>query len=124
MQNIIERIADLADIDSRRALGFPPRKLNSNFELKLVDELFLYYTRQKKLVYFNVAHDFMYWEVTEDITPINIDENTWMHGDDSQSRIFIWKGHPGRLTEDMVIFPSGIYTPVGRPIFIDRIQVE
>ena len=27
MDNIIERIADFADIDTRRAMGFPPRKL-------------------------------------------------------------------------------------------------
>ena len=27
MQNIIERVAYFADIDSRRALGFPPRKI-------------------------------------------------------------------------------------------------
>ena len=115
MEHIITKIADLADIDSRRALGFPPRKLNSNFELNLVDELFLYYTRQKKLLYFNISYNFMYWEVTEDITPISVEENTWMHGDNSQSRIFIWKGS---LTEDLVIFPAGIYTPIGRPIFV------
>ena len=27
MQNVIERIAHFADIDTRRAMGFPPRKL-------------------------------------------------------------------------------------------------
>ena len=27
MNHIIERIADLADIDTRRAMGFPPRRL-------------------------------------------------------------------------------------------------
>ena len=36
---ILEKIADYADIDSRRALGFPPRKLVSNFELKLRDKM-------------------------------------------------------------------------------------
>jgi len=30
--NILERIAHFADIDTRRAMGFPPRKLNINFE--------------------------------------------------------------------------------------------
>jgi len=33
MENIIERIARHADIDTRRAMGFPPRKLNINFEV-------------------------------------------------------------------------------------------
>jgi hypothetical protein len=33
MENIIERIAHHADIDTRRAMGFPPRKLNINFEI-------------------------------------------------------------------------------------------
>jgi len=33
MDNLLERIARHADIDTRRAMGFPPRKLNVNFEL-------------------------------------------------------------------------------------------
>ena len=33
MDNIIERIARHADIDTRRAMGFPPRRLSVNFEL-------------------------------------------------------------------------------------------
>jgi hypothetical protein len=33
MDNVIEHIAHFADIDTRRAMGFKPRKLNVNFEL-------------------------------------------------------------------------------------------
>ena len=33
MENIVERIADFSDIDTRRAMGFPPRKLKVTFEL-------------------------------------------------------------------------------------------
>ena len=33
MENIVERVANFADIDTRRVLGFPPRKLpRVNFE--------------------------------------------------------------------------------------------
>ena len=33
--DIIEHIADYADIDTRRALGFKPRKLKREFDIKL-----------------------------------------------------------------------------------------
>jgi hypothetical protein len=39
MENIIERIAHFADIDTRRAMGFPPRKLPlSDLNLKIPKE--------------------------------------------------------------------------------------
>lgn len=114
---ILKKIADHADIDSRRALGFPPRKLNSNFEINLKDELFSYYPDEKRMVYFNVGWNHIYWEVINNIVPYDITGNMWIYCADCFCRIFNWNSE---TIEEIFppMNPGEIYSPVGRPVFI------
>ena len=114
---ILEKIADHADIDSRRALGFPPRKLVSNFELKLRDEIFSYYPDEKKMLYCERAWNHIYWEVISNIVPLDLDANSWVYEEGSKCRIFIWNSEVIDDIEPHMV-PGQVYTPAGRPVFI------
>jgi len=74
--NVVDRIAGYADIDTRRAMGYPPRKLNFDPEFKFrgfEGELFVYYPDEKLLKYFEVGKfGYLYYEVVTDI--INLDQ--------------------------------------------------
>ena len=71
--DLIERIAHFADIDSRRALGFLPRRLpRSDFVPRPIEPTtFRYFTALKKLLYINFdeSYDVYMWEVYDDIEP-------------------------------------------------------
>jgi hypothetical protein len=72
--NIIDRIADHADIDTRRALGYPPRKLPKiDFAPKTIRNIeYWYYIQLKKLVYFEYeSYADFYYEVVTDVELID-----------------------------------------------------
>ena len=69
--DLIERVARFADIDSRRALGFMPRRLpRSDFVPRPIEPTtFRYFAALKKLLYINFdeSYDVFTWEVYEDL---------------------------------------------------------
>ena len=92
--DLIEQIALFADIDSRRALGFSPRKLpRSDFVPRPIEPTtFRYFSALKKLLYlnFNESYDVFCWEVYEDIEPVAGGE-AWFHGPNGSHR-GVWRG--------------------------------
>ena len=90
--DLIEQIALFADIDSRRALGFSPRKLqHSTFVPRPIEPTtFRYFSALKKLLYlnFNESYDVFCWEVYEDIGP---EGDAWIHGANGSHR-GVWRG--------------------------------
>ena len=93
-QDLIEHIARFADIDSRRAMGFKPRKLpRSDFVPRpITPTTFRYFAAHKKLLYINFdeSYDVFMWEVYEDITPVAGGE-AWIHGPNGSHR-GVWRG--------------------------------
>jgi len=57
MDNVIKRIADLADLDTRRAMGFKPRKLKLDDVPPFRPEqlIFKYYVDKKLLIFMEVS---------------------------------------------------------------------
>jgi hypothetical protein len=92
--DLIELIAHFADIDSRRALGFKPRKLpRSDFVPRPIEPTtFRYFAALKKLLYINFdeSYDVFCWEVYEDIGPVAGGE-AWFHGPNGSHR-GVWRG--------------------------------
>jgi len=92
MENLIELIAHFADIDSRRALGFKPRKLpRSDFVPRpIAPTTFRYFAALKKLLYvnFDESYDVFTWEVYEDI---ETDGGYWFYGPHGEHR-GVWRG--------------------------------
>ena len=90
--DLIERIAHFADIDSRRALGFKPRKLpRSDFVPRPIEPTtFRYFAALKKLLYINFdeSYDVFTWEVYEEIEP---DGDAWVQGRHGRHR-GVWHG--------------------------------
>lgn len=87
---LIERIASFADIDTRRTMGFKPRKLKrSEFVPRPIEPTtFRYFPQLKKLVYINFdeSYDTYTWEVYEDIEQ---DETSWVHTGTHRG---VWRG--------------------------------
>ena len=92
--DLIERVARFADIDTRRALGFKPRKLpRSDFVPRPIEPTtFRYFSALKKLLYvnFDESYDVFCWEVYEDIAPVPGGE-AWFHGPNGSHR-GVWRG--------------------------------
>jgi hypothetical protein len=92
--DLIERVAHFADIDSRRALGFKPRKLpRSDFVPRPIEPTtFRYFAALKKLLYvnFDESYDVFTWQVYEDIGPVAGGE-AWFQGPNGSHR-GVWRG--------------------------------
>ena len=92
-QNLIERIARRADIDTRLALGVPPGRLpKTDFNpLRMMPTTFRYFPALKKLVYINFdeSYDVYCWEVFEDIEPLG--DEMWVQGPNGRNR-GVWRG--------------------------------
>lgn len=104
--DIIERIASFADIDARRALGFPPHRLpKSDFVPRpIAPTTFRYFVALKKLLYLNFdeSYDVFTWEMYDEIEP---NGDYWVHGINGTHR-GVWRG-----LDDFVYFDA----PAGRP---------
>ena len=99
MDNVIERVARFADIDTRRAMGFPPRKLPPS-DLTIRS---------------GTAHSPFY---TSSFTRVNINENcniiatecgqvSWRFGPESCFRV--WKYHRDGKPLQVVEFEGGTF---------------
>ena len=116
--DLLECIASFADIDSRRALGFRPRKLPPMdlppFRPKNV--IFRYLVETKTLVYFEISgYDDYYWEVKTDMT-YNPEDDRWKFGPESTYHT-IWG--PSHLESDANVFHIGAsFQMAGHPEFV------
>lgn len=94
--DLIERIVHFAGIDSRRALGFPPRKLPpSDFVPRPIKPTtFRYFPALKKLmlINFDESRGRDLWEVFDEIEPVGYNE--WVHGVNGRRR-GVWRGDEG-----------------------------
>jgi hypothetical protein len=95
--DLIERIASFADIDTRRALGIPPRRLpKSDFvPWPIAPTTFRYFPALKKLlsINFDESYDVYSWEVYENIVPVNDNERgpVWSQVSPGRHR-GVWRG--------------------------------
>ena len=98
--DLIEHIARFTDIDSRRALGFKPRRLpRSDFVPRPIEPTtFRYFAELKKLLYINFdeSYDVFCWEVYDDIEP---EGDVWFHGPNASHR-GVWRGLDDFFTFD------------------------
>lgn len=84
MNNIVSLVAEHADIDTRRAMGFPPRKLSSVWKdftpRPYNQEIFKYFVRTKTLLYYEFwKYQEFYSEVTKGIVPKSRTRHKWEH---------------------------------------------
>jgi hypothetical protein len=116
--DLLELIASFCDIDSRRALGFKPRKLPPMdlppFRTNTV--IFRYLVETKTLVYFEISgYDDYYWEVKTDMT-YNPEDDRWKFGPESTYHT-IWG--PSHLESDANVFHIGAsFQMAGQPEFV------
>lgn len=86
---LLEHIAHFADHDTRRAMGFTPRKLDPSWkEFRprcFSSELYRYFVSEKRLEYMEVSQfGFMYIDIVTDVEP-GID-GSWVTGPNSVNR--------------------------------------
>ena len=86
-----DRIAHFADIDTRRAMGYPPRKLDPSWKefqpRGFENELFVYYPEEEKLVYYEFGkYNFCYYETITHIKPHHHGSHEWIIKGDSRTR--------------------------------------
>ena len=93
-----DRIAHFADIDTRRAMGYPPRKLDltpwKDFKPRGFEgELYRYFVNEHRLEYMEMwEYDCIYYEVITDIRPSDVVEHAWETLNDSVAR-GVFQGH-------------------------------
>lgn len=84
MENLLHRVADHADIDTRRAMGVPPRRLDPEWKdfvpRPYGNEVFKYFVHNKTLLYYEFwNYDQFYSEITRAIIPIDPEMHEWRH---------------------------------------------
>ena len=123
--NVIDRIAGYADIDTRRAMGYPPRKLNFDPEFKFrgfEGELFVYYEDQRLLKYFEVGKfGYLYYEYVTEILPLNRGEIPchWQVLEGSRTRGLVLHTDNQYKEYDMMTPQMDFFT-AGCPIFCTK----
>jgi len=116
--DILERIADLADIDTRRAMGFKPRKLpRSDFVPRPMPSTeYRYYVNEKKLWYFEMdSYLNFYLDVLTGVELVDPLVPLFRYTDHTRQRITTFSRH-----EDFqVLAPSWqTFQTAGFPILI------
>lgn len=115
--DLIELVAHFADIDARRALGVPPRRLpKSDFVPRPIEPTtFRYFAALKKLMYINFdeSYDVFTWEVYEDTSPV---DDAWIQGPHGTRR-GVWRGLDDFITFDKPGEPFKFYF-AGQPELI------
>lgn len=120
---LVERVARFADIDARRALGAPPRRLpKSDFVPRPIEPTTLrYFSALKKILYINFdeSYDVYTWEVYTNMAPMEDDADwgpLWTQ-ETTGSHRGVWRG-----LDDFIYFdnPSCHYRfhLAGRPDII------
>jgi hypothetical protein len=89
--NILECVAKFAGIDERRALGFPPCKLDPKWKdfvpRRYGSDFFLYFENEKRLVYYEFfQYDQVYYETITNIRLLDTEENLWKGLENSYTR--------------------------------------
>jgi hypothetical protein len=119
---ITAAIARHADIDTRRAMGCPPRKLDpswKNFKPRgFNEELFLYYPDEKKLVYYEIAmYNYLYYEIITEIIPgPDHENNEWITLEGSRTRSVV---HCDTRSAHHDVKTRGeCFSIAGRPVFV------
>ena len=84
MDNLLSVVAKHADIDTRRAMGFPPRKLSPEWKdfcpRPYGPHIFKYFCNKKVLLYYEFwEYDYLYSEVTRGIIPRCPVERRWRY---------------------------------------------
>lgn len=123
MNAVIDRIADLADIDTRRAMGYDPRKLSDiwrDFTPKTIDCIdYKYYIDENKLVYFEFpVYDEMYSEIITHVTIIDRVRPLFFIHPNSVTRTITHTNTHTRWSEE--ISHTGHLTTAGIPIYVVR----
>ena len=117
---LLARVAEHADIDTRRALGFPPRKLPKvEFDPRPMRPIeYRYYMNQKKLWYFEMSgyHHF-YFEVITGVELVNPQIPSFRYTDDSHTRLVIFTENQSELMEQKIQDPWEFQT-AGTPVWI------
>jgi hypothetical protein len=120
--NLIERIADHADIDTRRAMGFRPRKLPKvDFNPKPMPSIeYRYYVNEKKLWYFEMAeYASLFFEVLTGVELIDASEPVFKYTDDARQILTTYTEYSTRHEDVHVDAPTWqIFQTAGHPIFI------
>ena len=89
MDNLLYLVSKYTDIDTRRAMGFPPRKLSSEWKdftpHPYGREIFKYLVNNKTLLYYEFwNYDQFYSEITNGIVPEDFVDHRWRHLDGSE----------------------------------------
>jgi hypothetical protein len=84
MERVMSVVAKYANIDTRRALGFPPRKLSSEWKdfspRPYGQEIFKYFINTQTLLYYEFwSYEQFYSEITNKIVPEDPIEHKWRH---------------------------------------------
>ena len=116
---IISRVAEHADIDTRRALGFPPRKLpRVEFDPKPMRPIeYRYYMNQKKLWYFEMGeyHNF-YFEVVTGVELVDPVIPSFRYTEDSRTRFIVFTEQQSEIKDLKV--DTGEFQTAGLPVWI------
>jgi hypothetical protein len=120
--DILEHIAGLADIDTRRAMGFKPLKLpRIEFNPRpMPTSEYRYYTREKKLWYFEmVEYGNLYFDVITGVELVDPRVPLFRYMDYARQRITIYSNRVNRYEEFQVHAPSWqLFQTAGVPIWI------
>ncbi len=118
----LEHIAGFADIDTRRAMGFPPRKLpRSDFVPRPMPPTeYRYYVNEKKLWYFEMTeYANFFFEVLKGIELVDPLVPLFRYSDYTHQRLTTYSEQATRDEEVMVFVPSWrTFQTTGFPILI------
>lgn len=121
--DLIEHIADLTDIDTRRAMGFKPRRLPpSDFNPKPMPPVeYRYYINEKKLWYFEIfEYGNFYLDITTGVELVNPIIPLFRYMDYARQRIITHNDLVNHYEEFQVTAPSWqTFRTAGHPIFIE-----
>ena len=98
MENVIERTARYADIDTRRALGVLPRRLpKSDFVPRPIKPTtWRYFPVSRKLMYvnFDESYDVYTWDVYDDVDPVDYLGARWLQEPFGGRHKGVWRNRP------------------------------
>jgi hypothetical protein len=119
--NVIERIADHADIDTRRAMGFAPRKLpRIEFDPRPMPPIeYRYYMNEKKLWYFEMD-EYMnfYFEVQTGVELVDPQVPKFRFTKGSRCRTIIFNDKRIVVREQAAKAITDEFQTAGHPIWI------
>ena len=114
--DLLESIASFADIDSRRALGFRPRKLPPMDlpPFRPNNVIFKYITETRTLIYLEISgYEDYYWDIKTDMI-YDTKEDKWNFGPESMYHTIF----AGQETEGDVFYTGASYQMNHHPEFV------